>query len=155
VLVRPAAFQETWLGPQVGIRPEKRLAVIYGRGRTPLPYVAVDDVAEACVRLATMADPPEALDLGGPEALTRHEVVDAFERALGVRMRRIVVPRRVLAFGVRALRRRRPELASVLGIALSMDVGEEGGAEGMRALGIEPRPASAHVAALTRTAART
>ena len=155
VLVRPAAFQETWLGPQVGIRPEKRLAVIYGRGRTPLPYVAVDDVAEACVRLATMADPPEALDLGGPEALTRHEVVDAFERALGVRMRRVVVPRRVLAFGVRALRRRRPELASVLGIALSMDVGEEGGAEGMRALGIEPRPASAHVAALTRTAART
>jgi uncharacterized protein YbjT (DUF2867 family) len=155
VLVRPAAFQETWLGPESGIRPEKRLAVIYGRGRTPVPYVAEDDVAEACVRLATMDDPPEALDLGGPEALTRHEVVDAFERELGVRMRRVAVPRRVLAFGARALRRRRPELASALGFALYRDVGEEGGVEGMRALGIEPRPASAHVAALAREAIRT
>jgi NADH dehydrogenase len=155
VLVRPAAFQETWLGPESGIRPEKRLAVIHGRGRTPVPYVAEDDVAEACVRLATMDDPPEALDLGGPEALTRHEVVDAFERALGVRMRRVVVPRRVLALGARALRRRRPELASALGFALYRDVGEEGGVEGMRALGIEPRPASAHIAALAREATRT
>jgi uncharacterized protein YbjT (DUF2867 family) len=155
VIVRPAAFQETWLGPESGIRPEKRLAVIYGRGRTPVPYVAEDDIAEACVRLATMDDPPEALDLGGPEALTRHEVVDAFERELGVRMRRVAVPRRVLAFGARALRRRRPELASALGFALYRDVGEEGGVEGMRALGIEPRPASAHVAALAREAIRT
>ena len=155
VLVRPAAFQETWLGPESGIRPEKRLAVILGRGRTPVPYVAEDDVAEACVRLATMDDPPEALDLGGPEALTRHEVVDAYERVLGVRMRRVVVPRPVLAFGARALRRRRPELASALGIALYRDVGEEGGVEGMRALGIEPRPASAHITALAQVVACT
>jgi NADH dehydrogenase len=95
-----------------------------------------------------MDDPPEALDLGGPEALTRHEVVDAFERALGTHFRRVVVPRRVLAFGARALRRRRPELASLLGIALYRDVGEEGGVEGLRALGIEPRAVSAHIAAL-------
>jgi uncharacterized protein YbjT (DUF2867 family) len=155
VLVRPAAFQETWLGPQSGIRPDKRLAVVLGHGRTPVPYVAEDDVAEACVRLATMDDPPAALDLGGPEALTRHEVVDAYERVLGVRMRRVVVPRRVLALGARALRRRRPELASALGIALYRDVGEERGVEGMRALGIEPRPASTHVAALAKAAART
>jgi uncharacterized protein YbjT (DUF2867 family) len=148
VIVRPAAFQETWLGPESGIRPEKRLAVVHGRGRTPVPYVAADDVAEACVRLATMDDPPEALDLGGPEALTRHEVVDAFERALGTHIRRVAVPRRVLAFGARALRRRRPELASLLGIALYRDVGQEGGVEGLRALGIEPRAASAHIAAL-------
>jgi uncharacterized protein YbjT (DUF2867 family) len=155
VIVRPAAFQEAWLGPESGIRPEKRLAVIYGRGRTPVPYVAEDDVAEACVRLATMDDPPGELDLGGPEALTRHEVVDAFERVLGVRMRRLVVPRPVLAFGARALRRRRPEFASILGIALYRDVGEEAGADGLRALGIEPQPASAHIAALAREVART
>ncbi len=107
----------------------------------------------ACVRLATMDDPPGELDLGGPEALTRHEVVDALEHALGVRMRRIVVPRRALAFGARALRRRRPELASILGIALYRDVGEEGGVEGMRALGIEPRPASTHIADLAQAVA--
>lgn len=155
VILRPAAFQETWLGPQSGIRPDKRLAAIYGRGRTPVPYVAEDDVAEVCVRLATMDGPPESLDFGGPEALTRHEVVDAFERALGARIRRIVVPRPVLALGARALRRRRPELASILGIALSMDVGHDVGAEPLRALGIEPRPATAYIAARVRETAHT
>ena len=155
VIVRPAAFQEVWLGPETGIRPEKRRAVIYGRGRRPVPYVAEDDVAEACVRLATMDDPPESLDFGGPEALTRHEVVDAFERAVGARFRRIVVPRPVLALGARALRRRQPELASILGIALSMDEGSDPGAEPLRPLDIEPRPASDYIAAKAREAART
>jgi NADH dehydrogenase len=120
VIVRPAAFQETWLGPAAGIWPDKRRAVVFGRGRTPVPYVAEDDVAEACVRLATMDDPPESLDSGGPKALTRHEAVDVFERAAGARFRRIVVPRSVLALGARALHRHRPDLAGGLGIALSM-----------------------------------
>lgn len=155
VIVRPAAFQETWLGPASGIRPDERRAVIYGRGRTPVSYVAEDDVAEACVRLATMDDPPESLDFGGPEALTRHEVVDAFERAVAARFRRIVVPRPALVLGVRALRRRQPELASGLGIALSMDIGPTPGAEPLRALGIEPRPASDYIAARVTDAART
>jgi uncharacterized protein YbjT (DUF2867 family) len=155
VIVRPAAFQEVWLGPQSGIRPDQRLAVIYGRGRTPVPYVAEDDVAEACVRLATMDDPPPSLDFGGPEALTRHEVVDAFQSALGARIRRIVVPRRMLTFGARALRRRRPDLASLLGIALSMDIGNEVGDEPLRALEIEPRPATAYIAARADATAHT
>jgi uncharacterized protein YbjT (DUF2867 family) len=155
VIVRPAAFQETWLGPATGIWPDKRRAVILGRGRTPVPYVAEDDVAEACVRLATMGDPPESLDFGGPEALTRHEVVDAFERALGARFRRIVVPRSVLALGARALRRRQPDLAGGLGIALSMDDGHDVGAEPLRALGIEPRPASDYITTQAREAVRT
>ena len=154
VIVRPASFQEAWLGPQAGIRPDKRRAVIYGRGRTPVSYVAEDDVAEVCVRLATTDDPPGSLDFGGPEALTRHEVVDAFEHALGARFRRIVVPRPVLALGARALRRRQPELASILGIALSMDEHTDPGAEPLRALGIEGRPASAYIATLVREAAR-
>lgn len=155
VIVRPAAFQETWLGPASGIRPDERRAVIYGRGRTPVSYVAEDDVAEACVRLATMDDPPESLDFGGPEALTRHEVVDAFERAVAARFRRIVVPRPALVLGVRALRRRQPELASGLGIALSMDIGPTPGAEPLRSLGIEPRPASDYIAARVTDASRT
>ena len=154
VIVRPAAFQEVWLGPGTGVRPDRRQAVIYGRGRTPVSYVAEDDVAEVCVRLATMDDPPGSLDFGGPESLTRHEVVDAFERALGAGFRRIVVPRPVLALGARLLRRSRPELASGLGIALSMDEGPDPGAEPLEAFGIEGRPASAYIATLVREATR-
>ncbi len=149
VIVRPAAFQEVWLGPATGIRPDQRRAVILGRGRNPVPYVAQDDVAEACVRVATMADPPEAIDFGGPESLTRHEVVDTFEQATGARFRRLVVPRAVLAAGARALRRRQPELATGLGIAVSMDVSAYPGSEALEALGIRPRPASEFIAAHT------
>ncbi|PRY48973.1 nucleoside-diphosphate-sugar epimerase [Geodermatophilus tzadiensis] len=148
VVVRPAAFQEVWLSPAVGIRPDARRAIVLGRGRNPVPYVAEDDVAEACVRVATMADPPGSVDFGGPEPLTRHEVVDAFERALGARFRRVVVPRPVLAAGARALRRRAPELATGLGIAVSMDVSSYPGPEALSAMGIRPRPASDLIAAL-------
>ena len=155
VIMRPAAFQEVWLGPLTGMRPDKRRAVIYGRGRTPVPYVAEDDVAAACVRVATMDDPPESLDFGGPEALTRHEVVDAFEREVGGKFRRIVVPRAVLTGGARALRRRRPEIASTLGIALSMEMGSDADAQPLRDLDIEPRPVSDYITARAREVART
>jgi NADH dehydrogenase len=147
VIVRPAAFQEMWLSAASGIRPDKRRAVILGRGRNPVPYVAQDDVAEACVRLATMADPPEAVDFGGPEPLTRHEVVDAVERAVGGRFRRVVVPRPVLAAGARALRRHQLEFATGLGIAVSMDVSAPPGLESLETVRVQPRSASAYIAA--------
>ena len=105
VLVQPGPFQETWTSPEAGIWPGRRRAVVFGRGQSPWSYVAMDDVAEACVRLSTMADPPEAIELGGPEELTRHEVLDAFERAYGGRFRRLSVPRAVLEVGARGLRR--------------------------------------------------
>ena len=106
------------------------------------------------MRLATMNHPPESLDFGGPQALTRHEVVDAFERALGARFRRIVVPSPVLALGARALRRRQPELASILGLALSMEQDSFPGAEPLQVLDIEPQPASEYIAAQARQARR-
>lgn len=149
VIVRPAAFQEVWLAADTGIDPAKRRAVIFGQGRTPVSYIAVDDVAEACVRLALAAAPPSVIELGGPEELTRHQVVDAFERAYGTTFRRFSVPRPVLAAGARALRRLRPATASVMAMSLSMDVdGLRVDAAAIRQLGIEPRPVTEAIAAL-------
>jgi uncharacterized protein YbjT (DUF2867 family) len=151
VLVQPGPFQETWTSPQVGIWPGRRRAVVFGRGRSLSSDVAMDDVAEACVRLATMADPPEAIQLGGPEELTRHDVIDAFERAYGGRFRRLTVPRAVLRAGARALRRWRPELASLVGIALVRDLeGERVSPEPLRRLGIEPKPTSGRIAQMAQ-----
>jgi uncharacterized protein YbjT (DUF2867 family) len=152
VVVRPAPLQELWLAGDSGLQLEKRRAVIFGRGRTPASYVATDDVAEACVRLAVADDPPALVDAGGPEALTRHEVVDAFERETGLRFRRISVPRPMLAAGARAMRRRRPALASALGAALTMDLeGAVVGPQDLRALGIEPRPTTRRISEIART----
>lgn len=146
VLVQPGPFQETWTSPAVGIRPDKRWAVVFGRGRAPSNDVAMDDVAEACIRLATMEDPPECIELGGPEALSRQQVVDVFENAYGLRLRRFSVPRTVLRWGAVGLRRWRPELASLFGTALVRDIeGEEVSPEPLRGLGIEPRPTSEYI----------
>ncbi len=94
-----------------------------------------------------VADPPESLDFGGPEPLTRHEVVDAVERAVGERFRRVVVPRSVLAAGAWALRRHQLEFGTGLGIAVSMDVSAHPGLESMETVGVQPRSASAYIAA--------
>jgi NADH dehydrogenase len=154
VLVQPGPFQETWTSPEAGIWPDKRRAVVLGRGRSPASDVAMDDVAEACVRLATMADPPEVIELGGPEELTRHQVIDAFERAYGGRFRRFSVPRAALRLGARALRGRRPELASLFGMALVRDIeGERVSPEPLRRLGIEPRRTSELIAQMVRLSA--
>jgi NADH dehydrogenase len=153
VLVQPGPFQETWTSPGAGIWPGRRRAVVLGRGRSPWSDVAMDDVAEACVRLATMTDPPEVIQLGGPEELTRHQVIDVFERAYGGRFRRFSVPRAVLRAGARALRRWRPELASVFGMALVRDLeGERVSPEPLRRLGIEPRPMSERITQMAQAA---
>jgi uncharacterized protein YbjT (DUF2867 family) len=149
VIVRPDKLQEIWLMPVTGIDPAKRRAVIFGRGRARETYAAMDDVAEACVRVSQMSDPPAELDFGGPDELTRHEVVDLFERAFGIHFRRLSVPRAALALAAHGLRRVKPEIASVLGMALSADIdGSHVDAEPLRQLGIQPRSAAEFIASL-------
>ena len=151
VIVRPGPFQEVWLSPMTGIRPAKRLALIHGHGRTPWPYVAVDDVAEAVVRLTLAPDPPAGVDFGGSQRLTRHEVVDAFERAMGVKFRRVTVPRPAMAVGSRLLRRRNPALASVMGMSLASDMTELPiDDRPLKDLGIEPRSTTDAIDAMVR-----
>ena len=65
VIVRPAPFDEVWLSCITGIEPDKHRATVFGRGKARANFVSSDDVAEAVMRLATMADPPAEIDLGG------------------------------------------------------------------------------------------
>jgi NADH dehydrogenase len=154
VVVRPDKFQEVWMAPETGIDPRRRRAVIYGRGRTPAAYVAVDDVAELVTVLAEHPDPPRTVEFGGPEALTRRQVVEAFEQAFDTRFRRMFVPPVVLAVGSRVLARRKPELASVMGLELNADRHPPTwDAEPLRAVGVDPRPASTYIASLAADAA--
>jgi NADH dehydrogenase len=93
------------------------------------------------------------IQLGGPEELTRHQVLDAFERAYGIRLRRFTVPRAVLEVGARALRRWRPDIASIIGLALVRDrEGERVSPEPLRRLGIEPRPTSECITQMAQAA---
>jgi uncharacterized protein YbjT (DUF2867 family) len=150
VIVRPDAYQEVHLSPIVQFDWPHRSVTIFGNGDAPAAYVAVDDVAEAVVRLAVASDPPRVIEFGGPEAMTRNQAADAFERALGEPIRRRHVPRAALRLGTIALRLFKPALASVMGQALRADLIETPPSDTpLRELGIDPRPVSAYIRDVT------
>jgi uncharacterized protein YbjT (DUF2867 family) len=143
VVVQPDAFQEVWLEPQTGLDPARGRALVYGHGRSMRTYVSTDDAAEACVRLALHDDPPAVVTFGGPDRLTRMQVVELVETGLGRSLRRRHVPRSALVAGSRLLRSVKPELASVMALALYFDRHDATcTAEPLRELGITPRTAA-------------
>lgn len=151
VIVRPDMFQEVWLAPMTGIDPASGKALIYGRGETPHRYVAIDDVADLVVHLALADDPPEVVEFGGPQALTRMEVVSRFEQATGAPLKVRHVPRAALSVGHRVLSRPKPEIASLMGMALYSDTHPATWDDApLREAGIAPRPASEFITGAAR-----
>ncbi|HET9345977.1 MAG TPA: NAD(P)H-binding protein [Candidatus Limnocylindrales bacterium] len=146
VIVRPDAYQEPWLSAERGFDWRSGGVTIFGRGDGVAAYVGMDDVAEAVVRLATLSDPPRLVEFGGPEVMSRNELVIAFEKTLGAPLRRRHVPRLVMRLGSVALRPIHPALASVLGMGLSLDLRAEAPNDrALRELGIRARPVSAYI----------
>lgn len=121
-IVRPDMYQEVWLAPATRFDWPSRKVLIFGKGDTPARYVAVDDVAELVTQLTLDDDPPQLVELGGPEAVTRKQAVGIFERAIGAPIERRHVPRPILRAGAAGLRRVRPAAASVMGVALNADL---------------------------------
>ena len=146
VIVRPDMFQEVWLGGAGGFDLAAGKATIYGKGRARHRHVAIDDVAEAIVRLTLADDPPREVELAGPDALSADDAVEAFSRALGRPFKTRHVPRVAMRVGRTLMRPVKPEVASVMGMALAGDLEETTiGDEGFRALGIEARGARAYI----------
>jgi NADH dehydrogenase len=151
VIVRPDMYQEIWLSPLVQFDWPHRSVTIFGKGESRHAYVAVDDVADAVVHWSQTADPPRVVEFGGPEPLTRKQAADAFERALGEPIKRRHVPRVALRIGSTVLRPVKPALASVMGQALAADVADSPvDDEPLRAIGLDPRPASRYIDEVVR-----
>ena len=83
-ILRPSYFMESWLTAPLGFDPANAKAEIYGSGEKPISWISLKDVAKFAVE---SLDHPAArnvtLELGGPEALTPHQVVKIFEEAGG------------------------------------------------------------------------
>lgn len=81
-ILRCGFLMEVMVGPLVGFDFANAKAVVYGTGDNGLSLVSMDDVAKMVV---LCLDRPEAsnaiIEFGGPEAVTLHEVVRAFEEA--------------------------------------------------------------------------
>ena len=146
VIVRPDMFQEVWLAPPTGIDPAAGKALIYGGGELRHRYVAIDDVAALCAHVAVVPDPPVLVEFGGPEPLSRMEVVAAFESAAGRNLKVRHVPDGLMSVGHVALARIKPEVASLMGMALYFDTHPgTWDDQPLRQIGITPRPATAFI----------
>src|SRR3954470_17211793 len=83
-VLRPTYFMEVWLGPHLGFDAANATARIYGSGENPISFIALRDVAEFAVRaLESPAAENAVIELGGPEALSPHQVIRVFEEVGG------------------------------------------------------------------------
>jgi NADH dehydrogenase len=75
---------------------------VIGDGRYQMQPVAIEDVAEVVAVAVEKPDIRGTFDVAGLDALTYHEMLDLFERALGVKRRRVPVPVGMVRFAAYA-----------------------------------------------------
>ncbi|MFD1504778.1 NAD-dependent epimerase/dehydratase family protein [Georgenia yuyongxinii] len=121
VIVRPDAYQDIHLAPLGRFDVAGGKAAVIGRGDTRRRPVAVDDVAALVAAVALEPDPPEVVEFGGPEAISRNQAIAVAERATGRPMKRRRTPAVAARLGMRLLARRNDALASVFAAGLHQD----------------------------------
>jgi uncharacterized protein YbjT (DUF2867 family) len=122
VVVRPDAFQEVHLGPLGRFDVAAGKVTVMGKGDNPKRWVATEDVAALVAAVAVEADPPEEIDFGGPEPLSRNEAIKTAERLTGRSFKVQRMPRPAVKVATRLLPRVNDALATVFGLGLMMDV---------------------------------
>ena len=118
VIVRPTVSLETWLDVTAGPGPRP---LILGRGRNPINFVSVRDVASVVVQ-SVLSTVHGILEIGGPDNLTLEQLASRLVAA-GIRSgapRRI--PRTALRVTGWSARRIRPDLARLARSAVGLDM---------------------------------
>ncbi len=142
-LVRPDAFQEIHLAPLGRFDIGAGKVAVFGKGDTPRRWVSTDDVAALVAAVAVEPEPPDVVEFGGPESLSRNEAIEVAERLTGRRFKRQRMPRFAARLGMRLLDKRKPELATVFGTGLIQDlVVPRWDDAPLRERGVEPRSAT-------------
>jgi NADH dehydrogenase len=124
-ILRPAAFMEFWaalVGEPVITKGE---TTIFGRGRNPINFVSVGDVAHfAVIALQDPRASDRTIEIGGPENLSLLQVAETFERVSGrtAKKRHIPLPMmRVMAVLTRPLNE---ALSRQIASGVYMDTGD-------------------------------
>ena len=122
VVVRPDAFQEIHLGPLGRFDVESGKVAVFGKGNTKRRWVGTEDVAALVAAAVSESDPPEFIEFGGPEALSRNEAIAVAEEATGRSFKVQRMPLPAARLGMKLLRRPNDALASVFGAGVLQDL---------------------------------
>jgi uncharacterized protein YbjT (DUF2867 family) len=120
-IVRATAYQELWVDLLQETAGRSGRPVIFGRGRNPINFVSVVDVAELV--LSVIADPAargQTLEIGGPVDLSMEELARSITTSPGGGRPRHV-PRAVLQVMANTVGRLNPRLGRQTRSALIMD----------------------------------
>ena len=83
-VIEASVFMEIWLGPHLGFDAANGKARVFCSGEEKISWVSYRDVATLAI---AAAESPEGanrtIEVGGPEALTHHEVIRIFEERSG------------------------------------------------------------------------
>ena len=83
-VIEASVFMEIWLGPHLGFDAQNGKARVFGSGDKKISWVSYRDVAALAI---AAAQSPEAenrvIEVGGPEALSHHDVIRIFEERSG------------------------------------------------------------------------
>lgn len=122
-IVRPTVFTETHALTLIAepLRSGRKVQ-FFGSARTPLNWVSTEDVAAYVVDLLDGDHADGRIHrVGGPDRLSRLDVLAKVERALGVSAKRAHVP----AFALRGLRRLAGPIHPGLRYALDLAIAED------------------------------
>jgi uncharacterized protein YbjT (DUF2867 family) len=152
VIVRPDAFQEVHLTEVARFDLANGRASVFGRGDLPHRWVSTGDTARLIAAVATEADPPAMVEFGGPEDISKNELIAMAEQLTGRDIKVQRMPALAARLLMRLLARPKPALASVFGTGLLTDlVPAAWDDEPLRSRGIEPTAASEFIAAQVQT----
>jgi NADH dehydrogenase len=115
-VIRPTAFMDLHAYQLIGKAVvEGKRVVLFGKGRNPRNFVAAEDVAKAISGILEIpAMRGQTIDMGGPENLSGHQVVEVFERITGRKAKVTHVPLPVLKAMSKALKPVHPGISRVI-----------------------------------------
>ncbi|MBT2567310.1 NmrA family NAD(P)-binding protein [Arthrobacter sp. ISL-85] len=124
VVVLSDGLQEVQLSRAARFDLAAGKAAVIGKGDTPRRLVSTGDIAALLAAVALEPDPPARIEVGGPEPLTKKEIIgiagELAHRPLKVQR----MPRLVARLATLVLKRRNDAMASALGVGLSSDIEE-------------------------------
>ena len=105
VVIRPGAFMDIWVGMIADSMRKDGTAILFGDGRLPCRFIAVEDVAAFAVRILEREDVRnETIDIGGPSCVSFDALVTLLEKRLNITAKRRRIPRPVMFIGGAVLR---------------------------------------------------
>lgn len=121
-IIRPSPFMETWAAIVGAPLTRQGTTLVFGRGRNPINFVAVRDVAEVLERaVAERAMSGVEVEIGGPEDLTLEQFAAVLAAAAGTASRGRRIPRPAMRLLAALARPIKPSFARLAHDGVVMD----------------------------------